>query len=154
VKVPHRGFFFYDPGVKHLVIVPPKCGSTSFTNYFTNFRVYEGRQAGDTWEYASIVVRHPYERVVSALNFLKLPLTTESALENRRNQHLIPYVEWIAGREPVQPLRLEQIPLFYPDFPQLNKGPEADWADTAIDWDQLYPIYKQDFELCPKNWSH
>lgn len=148
----HKGWYLYDPRDSWLWIVPPKCGSNSFSEYFPEMVKYEGKET-HPFTACVIVVRHPYERIVSALSMLQLPMTVDTIIEKQQDIHLKPYHKWIGEREGVMVLPLATLVDYMPDYPHRNKGDHPDWQDTDIDWDKVFPLYEKDFEICP-DWSH
>lgn len=112
---------------------------------------YEG-SAIHPWDECFVVVRHPYERVVSALTMAGADLTTDAFMARvSSDMHLSTYQSWINGRD-AMPVRLEALAK-KPGFPHLHRRDHPEWFDTSIDWGRVYPFYKEDFELCP-DWSY
>lgn len=145
----HRGWYHYDPRLKALWIVPPKCGSHSFSEHF-DFIPYEGQQV-HPYQSCFSVLRHPWQRIVSSLTFLELPVTTESALDNLEDQHLRPYSKWINGRD-CEIVHLEDMHANFPGYPRLNESGAPSWTKVDIDWSRLLQHYEEDFALCPDKW--
>ena len=126
--------------------MPPKCGSRSLVEHLCLVGV--DLLGGP----ATLVIRHPWDRIVSALesNYRSDKPFLERLLAHvPHDDHVMPYSHWIEGQQIKRIVRTENLDQEFPGIGHRNVGRYRQrWQDYDIDWAAWQPVYARDVALC------
>ncbi len=163
IKVDYNNLYYIGCGC--LWILPPKNGSTSIRKAIRadNYLSREEAEKLNKKHTTIGVVRHPYDRAVSALwTVLMTSGRQQETLEREiTNSHLRPQYPAFEGLRVDHILRTETLGedwgrlkkwIVLPELQHINKGSTTNgrpkrWRDAPIDWTPVTALYKQDMDL-------
>lgn len=161
---------FYYQMTNCLLILPPKCASSSIKQSCGLTHWIERDQAEAANHLPTIAfIRHPWERIVSALYSCLFSFAPFSERLTRYleadDSHLRPQARMLHGLRIDRLIRFERLadewPKLQTEFgfaalPHLAArlpDRQQTWQQEPFDWDSLLPLYAKDFELCP-DWNY
>jgi hypothetical protein len=157
---------FYFRTERALLVIPPKCASTSIKQACRLSGDWLTRTEAEAANvnYTIAFVRHPWERIISALysclfTFEPFPIRLQRHID-ADDSHVRPQARMIDGLRIDRLIRFENLAVEWPSLmtefgfdalPHLARrlsDRKQTWQAEPFDWSTLLPAYQGDFALC------